>query len=123
MRPFHRSVCGQSTMVAASIPAHKVRPIHHTRHVPELKALRPRHQHQRVNEALADTRVVLIAGPRQSGKSTLAQMILAGLNDPLALNLDDDVTRRSALEDPAGLIQHEGTVFVDEIQRAPDLLL
>jgi predicted AAA+ superfamily ATPase len=100
-----------------------MRPIHHTLYVPEVQGLRPRHQCHSVSEALADTRVVLIAGPRQSGKSTLAQMILSGLNDPLALNLDDDVTRRSALEDPAGLIQHEGPVFVDEIQRAPDLLL
>jgi uncharacterized protein len=91
--------------------------------VPEPKALRPRHQRHRVNEALADTRVVLIAGPRQSGKSTLAQVVLGGFDHALALNLDDDVTRRSALEDPAGLIQHEGTVFVDEVQRAPDLLL
>ena len=31
----------------------------------------PRHVEKRVREALADTRVVLLSGPRQSGKTTL----------------------------------------------------
>jgi predicted AAA+ superfamily ATPase len=84
---------------------------------------RPRHAMPLVREALADTRVVLIAGPRQAGKSTLARMVLELEGGSRALNLDDEVTRRAALEDPVGLLDHDGLTFIDEVQRAPDLLL
>jgi hypothetical protein len=38
------------------------------------KELYPRFAESRLADALADTPVVLIHGPRQSGKTTLAQM-------------------------------------------------
>lgn len=37
----------------------------------------PRFARARIEEALSDTRVVLISGPRQSGKTTLAMDIAA----------------------------------------------
>jgi len=76
-----------------------------------------------VREALADTRVVFIAGPRQAGKSTLARMVVGGQGAGSALNLDDLETRQSASDDPVGLIEHEGILLIDEVQRVPDLLL
>jgi predicted AAA+ superfamily ATPase len=76
-----------------------------------------------VQEALSDTRVVLVAGARQAGKSTLARVILEGRQDGRALNLDDEVIRRAAQDDPTGFLDHEGLTVIDEVQRVPELLL
>ena len=74
-----------------------------------------------VQEALADTPVVLLNGPRQAGKSTLAGMVAAqGFR---MLNLDDAVTLASAQLDPTGLVRSLDRVVIDEVQRAPGLLL
>lgn len=83
--------------------------------------LYPRLIKTRVAEALADTPVVLIAGPRQAGKTTLVrQMANEGLR---YLTLDDDLTRLAAKEDPVGMIRNLDRAIIDEIQRAPQLLL
>jgi hypothetical protein len=39
------------------------------------------------------------------------------------LTLDDELTRLSAREDPVGLIRNLDRSVIDEIQRAPQLLL
>lgn len=83
--------------------------------------LLPRLAANRVREALADTRVVLLAGPRQSGKTTLAQA-LAG-EGRTYLTLDDATTLAAARSDPTGLVRGLETATIDEVQRAPDLLL
>ncbi len=74
-----------------------------------------------VRTALADTRVVLIAGPRQSGKTTLAQTF-AGSHRGY-LSLDDPTTLAAARSDPTGFLRGLDSVVIDEIQRAPQLLL
>ena len=75
----------------------------------------------RVAEALTDTPVVLIAGPRQAGKTTLVrQMAGAGMR---YLTLDDELTLLAAREDPVGMIRSLDRAVIDEIQRAPPLLL
>jgi uncharacterized protein len=75
----------------------------------------------RVAEALTDTPVVLIAGPRQVGKTTLVrQMAAQGLQ---YVTLDDALTQLAAKEDPAGMIRSLDRAIIDEIQRAPQLLL
>ncbi|MEO6080087.1 MAG: ATP-binding protein [Steroidobacteraceae bacterium] len=81
----------------------------------------PRFIEARVREALADTRVVLIAGPRQSGKTTLAEK-LAGAGMPF-LTLDDQTTLDTARADPVGFIRGLDRAIIDEVQRAPQLLL
>lgn len=88
---------------------------------PHAKAfLYPRFLVPRIEEALADTPVVLIGGPRQSGKTTLARQLAAGR---VFLTLDDAPTLHAAQADPVGLIRSHDTMVIDEIQRAPGLLL
>ncbi|MCY4153370.1 MAG: ATP-binding protein [Aestuariivita sp.] len=81
----------------------------------------PRFAKQRVDEALSDTRVVFISGPRQSGKTTLAKEFTAD-SFPF-LSLDVATVRRSAIDDPVGFVRGLDCAVIDEIQRAPDLLL
>jgi len=75
----------------------------------------------RIAEALADTPVVLVAGPRQAGKTTLVrQMATQGMR---YLTLDDELTLLSARADPVGMVRSLDRAIIDEIQRAPQLLL
>ena len=86
-----------------------------------LPSLYPRRIQQRLAEALLDTPVVLLAGPRQAGKTTLVRQIAAkGLR---YLTLDEELTLLSAREDPVGMIRSLDRAVIDEIQRAPQLLL
>lgn len=83
-----------------------------------------RHAHRAVEAALADTRVVVLLGARQVGKSTLLEQIAAaeGAGRRL-LTLDDQATRAAATADPAGFVASLRTpVAIDEIQRAPGLM-
>ena len=76
-----------------------------------------------LNEALADTPVVLLNGTRQTGKSTLAQSLSAE-NSRRYLTLDDHVTLAAAKSDPDGFIAGlNGPVILDEVQRVPELFL
>ena len=75
----------------------------------------------RVREALSDTRVVMVSGPRQAGKTTLARQ-LADSSRPF-FTLDDSTVRVAALDDPVGFINGLNRAAIDEVQRAPDLLL
>lgn len=72
-------------------------------------------------EALTDTPVVLIVGPRRVGKTTLAQKM--GGASRGYFTLDDQTTLDAAQSDPAGFIRGLDRAIVDEIQRAPELLL
>ena len=84
-------------------------------------SLYPRWIEPRIDEALLDTPVVLLAGPRQAGKTTLVrQFAERGLH---YLTLDDELTLLSAREDPVGMIRNLDRAVIDEIQRAPKLLL
>ncbi len=86
------------------------------------ESLYPRRIERRITEALHDTPVVLLAGPRQSGKTTLVKQMAArqGLR---YLTLDDELTLLSARQDPSGMVRSLDRAVIDEIQRAPQLLL
>ncbi|MBU3729618.1 MAG: ATP-binding protein [Phycisphaerales bacterium] len=74
-------------------------------------------------EALADTPVVIVHGPRQCGKTTLVTRIGTRLGFEY-VNLDDDAARRAARDDPAGFVARlPERAIIDEVQRAPELLL
>lgn len=83
--------------------------------------LYPRFAESRLVEALADTPAVLIHGPRQCGKTTLAQ-IVGRKRDYAYFSFDDDVTLAAASTDPAGFIADlpERTIL-DEVQRVPGI--
>lgn len=84
-------------------------------------SLFPRWIEPQIDEALQDTPVVLLTGPRQAGKTTLVRQIAQrGMH---YLTLDDDLTLLSAREDPVGMIRNLDRAIIDEIQRAPELLL
>ena len=76
-----------------------------------------------LEEALEDTPVVLIHGPRQCGKTTLARMVgdAAGYEH---ITFDDDVQLAAAAADPvrfAADLPHK--TILDEVQRVPGLFL
>ena len=76
----------------------------------------------RAEAALADTPVVLIVGPRRAGKTTLVRKI----GDPSErrfIRLDDQLSLNAAQSDPVGFIRGLDRVTIDEIQRAPALML
>ncbi len=79
---------------------------------------------ERVREALADTRVVAVVGPRQAGKSTLATELVAEYPASGYVSLDDLEVRAAAAADPAGFVDDRpGLLAIDEVQRVPELLL
>lgn len=81
----------------------------------------PRFVFPRLIEALEDTPIVLIHGPRQCGKTTLARA--AGDAAGYAyISFDDDVLRASAQTDPVGFVADlPGKAVLDEVQRVPEL--
>ncbi len=98
----------------------------------------PRFAEKRLTEALEDSPVVLIQGPRQCGKTTLAQMVCTSENlaggrrrsrtlpdrpeDYTYFSFDDEVVRAGAEADPLGFVAElPDRVILDEAQRAPAL--
>lgn len=75
-----------------------------------------------VRAALEDTRVVFLAGPRQCGKSTLAQAIAATLGGRY-LTLDDAAVFDQARADPMAFVAQarDQRLIIDEAQRLPEL--
>jgi predicted AAA+ superfamily ATPase len=64
--------------------------------------------------------VLVLTGPRQSGKTTLARAAFAR---HAYVSLEDPDTRERVALDPRGfLAQHPGGVVIDEVQRLPELL-
>jgi predicted AAA+ superfamily ATPase len=81
----------------------------------------PRYAEPRLTEALADSPVVLIHGPRQCGKTTLAQVVGERIGYAY-VNFDDDVARAAAEADPAGFVGDlPERAILDEVQRVPAL--
>jgi uncharacterized protein len=76
---------------------------------------------RRAAEALSDTPVVLIVGPRRAGKTTLVRKMSDA--DRTYITLDDQTVFDAAQSDPVGFIRGLDRAIIDEIQRAPDLLL
>jgi predicted AAA+ superfamily ATPase len=75
---------------------------------------------RRADEALSDTPVVLIIGPRRAGKTTLVKKM--GTSERAYITLDDQTVLEAARNDPVGFIRGLDQAIIDEVQRAPDLL-
>src|SRR5438876_2207018 len=77
----------------------------------------------RVLAAPNDTPVILITGPRQSGKTTLVQKLAGERRIPF-LTLDDTATLGLVQRDPQGFVDSlPRSVVIDEVQRVPELFL
>lgn len=84
------------------------------------KSLYPRLLTPVIREAMADTPVVCLLGPRQCGKTTLAQTLAP---DRAFVSLDERSYYKVATDDPVGFVASlPDAVTLDEVQRAPDLL-
>lgn len=81
----------------------------------------PRYIRSRIVAALDDTPVVLLSGPRQAGKTTLIRQFVSAQRK--FITLDDAATLLAARRDPVGLIRELDGAVIDEVQRAPELLL
>ena len=81
-----------------------------------------RHLEAPILTALQDTPAVLVNGPRQCGKTTLVRT-LAQQKGMDYLSLDDPNLLQTVKADPVGFTQRIDRAVIDEVQRAPDLLL
>jgi uncharacterized protein len=91
--------------------------------MPTTEHLFPRHAQRSVFAALADTRVVVVNGARQTGKSTLARIAAAACSGSELRYLDEAPVRAAAQADPSLFVRHDGLLVIDEVQRVPDLFL
>lgn len=74
-----------------------------------------------VIKKISDTfRVLLVTGPRQTGKTTLLKSLKP--ENMGYVTLDDKVLRKQAQDDPKLFLEeHPAPLFIDEAQYAPDL--
>ncbi|MGV8850319.1 MAG: ATP-binding protein [Propionibacteriaceae bacterium] len=87
-----------------------------------LGRLIPRRAAGAIEAALSDTRVVLVEGARQCGKSTAVGQI-ASARGAAWRTLDNASLRQAAQFDPVSFVRSDSMLVIDEVQRAPDLLL
>lgn len=77
-----------------------------------------------IYDALEDTPVVYVMGPRQSGKTTIVKDII---NDKWEyISFDDTAQLNIAKADPVGFIRNipqEFSIVLDEVQRLPELFV
>ena len=77
-----------------------------------------------IHEALQDTPVVYVMGPRQSGKTTVVKSIIN--DDWIYITFDDSTQLNLVKSDPIGYIRNlpEGkSIVLDEVQRLPELFV
>lgn len=80
-----------------------------------------RWQNNTINTAANERRVLLLAGPRQCGKTTLLHHL--DIEDTEYRTLDDEGLREAAEADPHGFVEHQkAMLIIDEVQRVPSLL-
>lgn len=81
----------------------------------------PRWQKNTITNLMNERRVLLLNGPRQSGKTTLARELES--DNIEYRTLDDSTLEEAALNDPQGFIKRRTrTMIIDEVQRVPSLL-
>ena len=87
----------------------------------QITSLFPRYAEGPLLEALSDSPAVLVHGPRQCGKTTLARMVGDSLGYDY-INFDDDAARAAADADPAGFVAGlSERAILDEVQRVPSI--
>ena len=80
-----------------------------------------RWQEKSVKNSLATRRILILAGARQCGKTTLVRMLAT--TNTIYRTLDDPTLLRAAEADPQGFVTHDNALMIiDEVQRVPELL-
>lgn len=75
---------------------------------------------QRINELRKSFPVIVVTGPRQSGKTTLIREMFP---DYKYFNLESPQTLQAVQDDPAGLVNPKTrNIIIDEVQRVPEIL-
>jgi len=92
----------------------------HALHPATASHLVTRHLAPLLAESLQDTPAVLVNGPRQCGKTTLVQQFAGDL---AYFTLDDPNLLAAVQQDPLGFARQLDRAIIDEVQRAPQLLL
>lgn len=89
-----------------------------------MESLLSRHAEAFATEVLAAFPAVVLQGARQVGKSTFAQHLARG-REARTVTLDDEGLRAAATADPAAFIDQAANslLVIDELQRAPELIL
>lgn len=78
-----------------------------------------RHAEEIIQELSQMFGAVMVAGPRQAGKTTMLEKITTGVG---YVTLDDPIVRAGAEEESGTFFKdNPPPVFVDEIQKAPAL--
>jgi predicted AAA+ superfamily ATPase len=81
----------------------------------------PRWQKKAIEQAMSTRRILLLSGPRQCGKTTLARQLQS--TSIQYLTLDDLTLKEAAENDPHEFVKHRAnTLIIDEVQRVPALL-
>ena len=75
-----------------------------------------------ITTALEAAPVCVVTGARQCGKTTLVRN-LVGEDEPVYVTLDDVDVLAQAKEAPDSLLKRGPRMILDEVQRAPELLL
>ena len=76
--------------------------------------------HRLIETALARSRIVVLAGQRQVGKTTLARTFVA-TDSACYFDLEDPLAAARLAEPMTAVAPLTGLVVIDEIQRAPDI--
>lgn len=82
-----------------------------------------RHAEEQIRASFATSRVVVVNGPRQAGKTTLVGAHLHPVIGGTFVSLDDDRELAACLDDPATFITRPKPLLIDEFQRAGEPLL
>jgi len=86
----------------------------------ETNRLIKRHLAPMLTDSLKDTPAVLVNGPRQCGKTTLVQQFAS---DMAYFTLDDPNLLAAVQQDALGFARQLDRAIIDEVQRAPQLLM
>jgi len=82
--------------------------------------LKRKHLLSKIKTALKRSRVVVLLGPRQCGKTTMARELVDAAS-PSYFDLEDPVSLARLDESMTALQSLKGLVVIDEVQRRPDL--
>lgn len=90
---------------------------------PRVPSLVPRHATALITQLMSESRVVVVNGPRQAGKTTQLRQLHEQTGGQLS-TFDDPRELAAAQADPVGYIEStERPLYLDEVQRAGDSLL